>query len=418
MKVLIKKARVSGPSSAFHGQVKDIFIVNGRIEKISDDIAEKADTVIEQENLHASIGWMDIFANFSDPGYEHRETIETGAAAAAAGGFTDVMIIPNSNPPISSKSQVEYIIKKAAPLPVNIYPIASITKNAEGKELSEMYDMHASSAQAFSDGTEPVQSPGVMLKALQYVLAVNGTVIQVPNDKSISRNGLMNEGIASTRLGLPGKPAIAEELMIARDIELLQYTGSRLHITGVSTKKGIELISHAKKAGLQISCSVTPYHGWFCDEDLAGYDTNLKVDPPLRNKDDREAVRRAIVDGIADCIASHHMPRHWDDKTCEFEYAKNGMIGLESLFGVVNSYGKDIHALIEQLTITPRKLFGIEIPIMKEGAAACITLFDPAAAYTFDEKMIRSRSHNSAFIGKQLKGKVIGIINKNQVVIN
>jgi dihydroorotase len=418
MKVLIKQAHISCTSSPFHGQVKDIFIVDGRIEKIADHISEKSDETIFNENLYASIGWMDIFANFDDPGFEHKETIETGAAAAAAGGFTDIMILPNTNPVVSSKSSVEYIVQKAATLPVSIYPIASVTKNAEGKELSEMYDMHASAAIAFSDGIESVQSPGVLLKALQYVLAIDGIIIQLPDDKSISRNGLMNEGIASTQLGLPGKPAIAEELMIARDIELLRYTHSKLHITGISTAKGIELISQAKKDGLQLSCSATPYHCWFCDEDLVHYDSNLKVNPPLRTHGDMIAVRNAVQNGTIDCIASHHIPQHWDDKTCEFEYAKNGMIGLETLFGVFNSFGRNIDELVEQLTIVPRRIFGLALPVLKEGSTACITLFNPDPVYIFEEKMIRSRSHNTAFTGKKLKGKVIGIINKKKTVIN
>ena len=418
MKVLIKQAHIVSSSSPFNGKVKDILITDGIIAKIADNISEKADELIETSNLHVSIGWMDSFSNFADPGFEQKETIESGAAAAAAGGFTDVIILPNTNPVVSSKSQVEYIVGKAANLPVNIYPIASITKNAEGKELAEMYDMHASAALAFSDGTEPVQSPGVLLKALQYVLAIDATIIQLPDDKSISKNGLMNEGITSTQLGLPGKPAIAEELMIARDIELLKYTRSKLHITGVSTQKGIELINEAKKQGLQITCSVTPYHCWFCDEDLVGYDTNLKVDPPLRTKKDMMAIRNAVNDGTVDCIASHHMPQHWDDKTCEFEYAKNGMIGLETLFGVMNTVFGNTTLLVEKLSVAPRKIFGLPVPAIKEGEAACLTLFDPAVTIVFEESMIRSRSHNSAFIGATLKGKVIGIINKNKTVIN
>lgn len=418
MKVLIKQAHIVAPSSAHHGKVKDILIIDGFIEKISDNITENADELIANDNLHVSIGWMDIFANFADPGYEQKETLESGAAAAAAGGFTAVMVLPNTNPVVSSKSQVEYIVAKTANLPVHIYPIAAITKDAAGKELSEMYDMHGSAALAFSDGTEPVQSPGVLLKALQYVLAIDGTIIQLPNDKSISKNGLMNEGIISTQLGLPGKPAIAEELMIARDIELLKYTRSRLHITGVSTQKGMELITEAKKQGLQLTCSVTPYHCWFCDEDLVGYNSNLKLDPPLRTRKDMMAIRQAVLDGTVDCIASHHMPQHWDDKICEFEYARNGMIGLESLFGVMNSLVANTAQLVEQLSVAPRKIFGLPIPTIAEGETASLTLFDPAAEYIFEESMIRSRSHNSAFIDAALKGKVIGIINKTKTVIN
>ena len=227
MKVLIKHANIICSSSAHHGQVKDILLHNGIIEKIADQISEKVDQIIEYPGLHVSIGWMDLFAHFNDPGMEHKETLESGARAAAAGGFTDVLILPNTAPSISSKSVVEYIRQKAATLPVNILPIGSLTKNNEGKALTEMYDMFASGAVAFSDGTESVQSPGLLLKALQYVLPIEACIIQVPDDKSVSAHGLINEGIVSTQLGLPGKPAIAEELMIARDIELLKYSKSR-----------------------------------------------------------------------------------------------------------------------------------------------------------------------------------------------
>ena len=418
MNLLINQAIIICPSSPFHGQTKDILIIDGTIQKIEDHIQENASQVIRQDNLHVSIGWMDIFAQFGDPGYEHRETLQTGSAAAAAGGFTDVMVLPNTNPSISTKSVVEYIKQKSTTLPVNIYPIAAITKNAEGKELTEMYDMFNSGAIAFSDGTQSLQSPGVLLKALQYVLPLHATVIQIPDDKSISAHGLMNEGIISTQLGLPGKPAIAEEIMIARDIELLKYTQSRLHITGVSTKNGLALIKAAKKDGLQLTCSVSPAHLWFCDEDLVKYDCNLKLNPPLRTKADREALRQALLDGTIDCIASHHLPQHWDDKTCEFEYAKNGMISLEVVFAVANSFVADINKLIEQLTTNPRNIFGLPMPAFKEGEAACLTLFVPGQHFIFEEKNIKSSSKNSAFTGKELKGKVVGIINGDKIHLN
>ncbi len=418
MKLLIKQANIICSSSPFHGQTKDILIIDGIIQTIAASITETADETIAAENLHVSIGWMDVFAHFNDPGMEHKETLVSGAAAAAAGGFTDVMLLPNTQPMLTSKSVVEYIKQKAATLPVNIHPIAAITKNAEGKELTEMYDMFASGAIAFGDGTQAIQSAGVLLKALQYVLPVAATVIQVPDDKSIGAHGLMNEGVISTQLGLPGKPAIAEELMIARDIELLKYTKSKLHITGVSSKKGIELIAAAKKEGLNISCSVSPAHLWFCDEDLAAYDTNLKLNPPLRTRADRDALQAALNDGGIDCIASHHLPQHWDDKTCEFEYAKNGSISLEAFYGVANSFANNSHTLIEQLTIAPRKIFGLPLPEIKEGATASLTLFNPDTSYTFEQKHIFSLSKNCAFTGLQLKGKVLGIIHKNKININ
>ncbi|MBU3714239.1 MAG: amidohydrolase family protein [Ferruginibacter sp.] len=368
--------------------------------------------------MHVSIGWVDLFSDFCDPGYEHRENISSGSRAAAAGGFTDVLVVPNTNPVLSSKTEIEYLKQKSSGLPVSIHPIGSVTRDAKGKDLAEMYDMFNSGAVAFSDGNKAIQHSGVMLKALQYVQAIDSTIIQVPNDVSIAAHGLMHEGIISTRLGLPGKPAISEELMIARDIELLKYTKSKLHITGISTRKGIEMVASAKSEGLNISCSVTPYHLNFCDEDLEKYDTNLKVNPPLRRREDMLSLREAMNDGLIDCIASHHTPLHWDDKTCEFEYAKNGMIGLESLFGSVNSISTSLERLINQLTKAPRSIIGLPLPEIKEGSDACLTLFNPELSYSFDETMIHSKSKNSPFIGKELKGKVYGIINNHQTIIS
>jgi dihydroorotase len=418
MNVLLQQVTIIAASSAYHKQVKDILIVDGVIKQIANTISPNNFDIIKGNDLHVSIGWMDIFADFAEPGHEHKETLETGANAAAAGGFTDVMLIPNTNPVVDSKAQVEFLIERSKKLPINIHPIGSVTKNTEGTTLSEMYDMYASGAVAFSDGTKSIQQSGVLLKAMQYVAAKNATIIQVADDKSISDGGLMNEGIESTKLGLPGKPAIAEELMIARDIELLGYTNSKLQITGVSTKKGIELIAAAKKAGLQITCSVTPYHLQFCDEDLNGYDTNLKLNPPLRTRTDMHALQAALCAGDIDCIASHHSPQSWDDKTCEFEYAKNGMITLQTLYGTVNNILNDTEALVKMLTENSRNIFDITKPTIEEGTKACLTIFEPNTEYVFEENSIVSKSKNSAFVGKMMKGKVVGIINKGKVVLN
>lgn len=418
MKVLLKQARVINPSSPFNGQTKDILITDGKIVSISDDCREKADQVISLQGLCVSPGWMDVFAHFGDPGYEHNESIETGSAAAAAGGFTDVMLIPNTNPVVHNKSQVEYLAAKSSTSPVTIHPIGAVTRNAEGQQLAEMYDMKLSGALAFGDGIQPIQSPGILLKALQYVKAFNGTIIQMPGDASIAPQGLMNEGIVSTRLGLPGLPAIAEELMIARDIELVRYTGSRIHFTGVSTKKGLELIAAAKTSGLSVTCSVTAYHGFFCDEDLVHYDTNLKLKPPLRTRVDMMAIREALTTGIVDCLATHHLPQDLDHKQCEFEYAKNGMTGLETQFSVMNTAGINAAAFVQMQSINARQIFGLPIPEIAEGAPAVLTLFNPEKEQAVDASKMRSRSKNSPFAGMILKGSVIGIINKNQVQLN
>ncbi len=418
MKVLIRQATIICFSSPFNGKVKDILITDGVISSISDSVTETADTIIEESGLCLSIGWMDCFANFCDPGLEYKETLESGAKAAAAGGFTDVMLLPNTKPVVDNKSQIEYIVQKAKSLAVNIHPIGAATKNADGKELAEMYDMQQSGALAFGDGTNSVQNAGLLLKALQYVKSFDGTIIQIPDDKTIGTNGLMNEGIISTQLGLPGKPAIAEELMVARDIKLAKYTESKLHFTGVSTAKSLEYINRAKQNGIAITCSVTPYHIYFCDEDLQQYDTNLKVNPPFRTKIDREALLKGIKDGVVDCFASHHLPQNTDSKVCEFEYAKNGMIGLETMFGVIRETGLEVSTFVEMQAVKARQVFDLPVPEIKEGEKAVLTLFNPDTEYVFEESMIKSKSKNTPFIGKKLKGKVIGIINGNKIELN
>lgn len=418
MNILIRKAVIIHPGASLHGQARDILITKGIISRIAENITDKADTIIEREGLHVSVGWIDIFANFSDPGYEFKETLETGAASAAAGGYTHVFVVPNTNPVIHSKSQAEYIKEKSRALPVNIHPLGAITKNAEGKELAEMYDMFASGAVAFSDGLKPIQSSGVLLKALQYVKAFNGVVIQLPDDKSIGTYGLMNEGIVSTRLGLPGKPVIAEEMMVSRDIELADYAASSLHFTGISSPKSVQYIRTAKDKGLLLSCSVTPYHLFFNDEDLQQYDTNLKVNPPLRTKEHQQLLLAAVKNGDVDIIATHHLPQEWDSKVCEFEYAGYGMIGLETAFGVLGAVGVTAELWVNMCALNTRRIFNLPAAEIEEGATADLTLFDPAGEYVFDEKQIRSKSKNSPFIGKMLKGKVIGIISGEKVFLN
>jgi dihydroorotase len=416
MRILLKKARIIAPGQPLHGGVRDLLIEDGVITQISHNISEPADQLIAKDNLHISPGWMDIFANFGDPGYEFKEDLESGAQAAASGGFTDVMVIPNTSPPLESKAQIEYIISQSHPLPVNIHPIGAISRELAGKSLAEMYEMHRSGALAFSDGLHPVQSSGLLLKALQYVKAFGGTLIQIPDDTGISHHGLMHEGLWSTRLGMPGKPAIAEEILIRRDLELLRYTGSRLHFTGVSLEKSIDLIREAKAAGLAVSCSITPYHLSLTDDTLQEYDSNYKVNPPLREQKDITALRKAVKEGIIDCFATHHLPQEADSKQKEFEYAEDGMIGLESAFGILGNAlpGVSIDHKINLLAINPRRLFDLPVPEIAEKAAANLTLFDPDLEWTFGESDIRSKSRNSPFLGKQLKGKVFGILHKNQ----
>jgi dihydroorotase len=418
MKILIRKAHITDPSSPFHQSVQDIFIKDNIIAAIGQHLNVEADQVIETEGLHVSPGWVDVFANFNDPGFEYKETLETGAEAAAAGGFTHVFVIPNTKPAVDSKSQVEYIRRASASLPVDIHPIGAITKNTDGKELAEMYDMYASGSVAFSDGVHPVQSSGLLLKALQYVKAFGGVVIQVPDDTTVGTYGLMNEGLVSTRLGLPGKPAMAEELMVARDLKLARYADSRIHFTALSSAKSLEYVHRSKEGGISVTASVTPFHLYFTDEDLMGYDTNLKVLPPVRTPSDRQALRDAVEKGIIDCIATHHQPHEWDSKTCEFENARFGMIGLETCFGLLRSIGISTEKFVQLASANPRRIFGLPDATIREHEPADLTMFLPDVSFTLEERHIRSKSRNTPFLGKLLKGRVIGIINADKLFLN
>jgi dihydroorotase len=416
MKVLLKQVRIIHPQSPLHQSVKDVFIENGIFSAIQNNISQPASTVIEGEGLFAAPGFMDLFSHFGDPGLEHKETLATGSQAALAGGYTDIALLPNTQPAIHNKTGVDYLKQQSATLPVHLHPLGAVTRNTEGKELAEMIDMNRAGAVAFTDGVNGIQQGGLLLKALQYVKAFNGVVIQLPGDKSISANGLMNEGITSTRLGLPGTPALAEELMIHRDIELCRYTQSKIHFTGVSSAGSLSLIRKAKAEGIQVTCSVTPHHLHFCDEDLAGYNTYLKVNPPLRTAADRAALREALLDGTIDCVATHHLPHEHDAKQCEFEYAQYGMEGLESTFGALAALpGITPQRIVELISLTPRSILNMEAPGMAEGAAASLTLFSMHENYTFTAQHIRSRSVNNGFTGQPLKGNIKAVIHKNQL---
>ena len=420
MKLLIKQACITDPLSSHHGTIQDILIENGTFREIAPSVSEKADEVIDHPGLQVSPGWVDIFSNFADPGYEFKETLETGAAAAAAGGFTDVFLIPDTKPVTDGKSQVEVIRHRNSMLPVTIHAIGAITKNLEGRHLAEMYDMQHSGAVAFSDGLHPVQSSGVLVKALQYIKAFDGVIIQIPDDTSISPNGLIHEGIISTQLGLPGKPMMSEELIIARDIKLARYTDSRIHFTGITSPKSIEYIRRGKDSGIQITCSVTPYHLFFNDEALVNYDTNLKVYPPLRSKIISEQLKQAVMDGTIDCIASHHLPHEYDSKILEFENAKFGMIGLETSYAVVQTLLPDLSAerVYALFGGNARRIFNLDPYVIEKDRQCNLTLFDMEFDWVYDLAKTISKSRNSPFYGIPLRGKAIGIIAKGKLHLN
>lgn len=411
MRVLIRQATVADPRSPWHGQCVDILTHQGHILDIAPTLEATADCEVVHAGMFAAPGFTDVFSGTGDPGMEHKETLETGAAAAKAGGYARIMMVPNTQPEIHSKSQVTYVVQKSRHLPAQVLPIGAITRHCQGKELAEMHDMHQSGAVAFSDGWQPLQNSQVMLKALQYVKAMGVVLIQVPDEQSLSRHGLMNEGVVSTRLGLPGKPALAETLLLQRDIELLAYTQSKLHITGISTAASVELIRQAKAKGLQLTCSVTPYHLWYCDEDLADYNTYLKVNPPLRTTADKAALRAAVLDGTIDCIASHHHPHEWDSKICEFEYAKYGMEGLETcVAAAVTALGLNATQVAQLFAIKPAEIFGLPLPVLEKNAQLPISLFALGQHWTPATSDLKSASANNAFLGKMMNAVIIDVI--------
>ena len=417
MQMLIKKARVIDPQSGFHDMVVDLLVEGGIIKDIAPTIDKDVKTVIEAKGLCVSPGWVDVFADYREPGFEQKETIASGLATAAAGGFTDVMLAPNTQPALSTKSIIQFVTQKANGNIVSLHPIGAATQNTDGKDLAEMLDMRANGAVAFSDGWKPVQQASLMLKALEYVKAFHGTVIQLPVDASLAAGGLMNEGIVSTGLGMAGIPALAESIMVHRDIELLRYTGSKLHITGVSTAESIDLIRKAKSEGLAVTCSVTPYHLALTEDMLSGYDSAYKVSPPLRSETDRMTLIAGLKDGTIDCIATHHRPHEWDAKAKEFEYASDGMAVQECAFNILWDALKDyvtIERLIETMTIMPRAIFGLETKQIEKGSRACMTIFTTAGNHTLAAAHTVSASKNNPFAGKKLSGKVLGVVNNDQ----
>lgn len=417
MNILIKQATVVDSSSIHHKKTVDILIEKGVIVQIKKNInPEKGMKTIEGTDLHISTGWIDMQVNLCDPGNEHKETLEVGLRAAAKGGFTGIALMSGTNPPLSNKAQIEYVIHKSKSSLVDIFPIGTISDNQEGKDLSEMYDMQLSGALAFSDYKKPIKDAGLILRALQYSDNINSFIITHCDDKTISHGGLMNEGVISTRLGLKGIPALAEEIMLQRNIQILEYTNGKMHIPTISTKGSVELIKKAKSKKLNITCGVASYNLLLDETALEGFDTNFKVNPPLRTKEDIEALKKGIADGTIDVIVSDHNPQDIESKDLEFDLADNGMIGLESCFGVLNTaLGSKIslESIIETLTQKPRAILGLKALSITEGAEANLTLFNPNQKYIFEKSHIFSSNKNSGFIGKELKGQVVGVINKN-----
>ena len=416
MNVLIKSATIIDSKSDFHNQTVDILIEKGTITKIASTINNTNDyKVLHLENLHVSQGWFDSSVSFGEPGYEERETISNGLKTAAFSGFTAVALNPNSNPVIDSFADISLVKAKAQNHAVTLYPIGTLTKGALGENMAELFDMSQAGAIAFYDYQKPIENPNLMKIALQYASNFEGLIISFPQESRISRTGVMNEHISSTRLGLNGNPTLAEELQIARDLFLLEYTGGKLHIPTISTAKSVDLIREAKKKKLDVSCSVAIHNLCFTDEALETFNTNFKVLPPIRTQSDINALINGLKDGTIDMVTSDHNPIDIEHKKIEFEGAKYGTIGLESAFGALQtlfSTKKTINFLTQG-----KQRFGIETSPIKIGEKANLSLFNPDETYTFNKTNITSTSKNAIFENVELKGKVYGVIANNKLIL-
>ncbi len=365
------------------------------------------------KDLHISKGWFDSSVSFGEPGFEERETIENGLKTAALSGFTEIALNPNTDPVLDNNSSITSVLSKAKNLAVKVYPVGALTRKSQGVDLAELYDMFQAGAVAFGDYKSAVMHPNLLKLALLYAQNFDGLVQSYPQDNDIAGHGLVNEENNSTKLGLKGIPAFAEELQISRDLTILEYTGGKLHIPTISTEKSVKLIKDAKKKGLDVSCSVAIHNLIFTDDLLAEFPTAAKVLPPLRTKKDIKALIKGIQDGTIDMVTSDHMPIDIEHKKVEFENAMNGTIGLESAFGALNTI-LPLEDTIDLLT-KGRKRFNIEEPVIEEGARANFSLFNPKTSYKFTEANIHSTSKNSMFLETQLKGMVYGIISGDKV---
>ncbi len=418
MNILLRSARIIDKNSRYHNQVNDILIQNGIIVKIGKNIElPKNCKEVELDNLHVSNGWFDSSVSLGEPGYEERENLFHGLEVAAKSGFTKIALNPNTNPFIDNKSAVEFLIQKSNDSAVNLYPIANLTQKAAGKEMAELYDMQNSGAIAFGDYNKPVDNVNLLKIALLYAQNFEGLVLSFPQDGSIGTHGLVNESENTTRLGLKSIPNLSEELQVSRDLSVLEYTGGKLHIPTISTSKSVQLIKDAKKKGMDVSCSVAAHHIYLTDAEIKSFDTNYKVSPPLRSDKDVKSMIKGINDGTIDMIVSDHNPIDIENKNVEFENGVIGTIGLESLFGSIRRK-LDLNQVIVCLTENPCKRFNLPVSVIDEDKKADLTLFDPALEYIFENEHILSKSKNSAFLGKGLKGKAYGIYAKNKLVLS
>ncbi|MEN8817038.1 MAG: dihydroorotase [Nonlabens sp.] len=414
--ILLKNATIVDDSSNLNGQKRDLLIKNGKIEKIGVSINEEKAKIIERDNMHVSIGWIDTSVSLGEPGFEERQTLENGVKAAAAGGFTTIMLNPNNQPNPQDQSGIKYLKNVTANQAVTVLPVGSFSLDQKGEHLAELYDMQRAGAVSFYDYKHEITNANLLKVGLQYTSSFNGVVQSFPQNKDIAGKGMVNEDIIGTNLGLKSMPSLAEELQIARDLRIANYTKGRLHIPTVSTNEGLNLIKKYKETAQNVTCSVSIHHLTMSSNELESFDANFKVQPPLRDEEEMKQLYKHLSSGIIDVVTSDHIPLTIEHKDLEFDRATSGTIGLESAFGALHNL-IELEKTIELLT-NGYHVFHQNRPTIEEGQFANLTLFEPETSYTFEQKHIVSTSKNSAFLGKQMKGKVIGIINNKKAIWN
>lgn len=422
MKILIKNCRIIDPTLSID-KISDVLIIDGIISAIDSISTEDASTkIIDAENKVLTPGFFDMHVHLREPGREDEETIASGTEAAAIGGFTGIACMPNTNPTIDSAEVVSLIKAKSANNVVDVYPIGAVTKERKGESLAPILELLEAGAIGFSDDGTVVKSAAILRKALEYTKEYNVPIIEHCEDSSLAE-GAMNEGINSTLLGLPAIPSIAEDIIVMRDVMVADYVGGKIHIAHISTKNAVEIVRKAKEKGINITAEVAPHHFSLTDDMLKTYDTNYKMNPPLRTKEDIDAILEGLIDGTIDCIATDHAPHSIEEKEAEFIYAPNGIIGLETAVGIALNelFHKKVLTLeqmIYKFSINPRKILNLEVPKIAIGEKANLTLLDLEKVWTVEVSKFKSKSKNSPFDKKLLTGKAIGVFNNNKAWIN